>query len=1244
MKCIKAGRIRTILILFILFITSLIFTSMIYAFDAPRIYVKELNINKTSFNAGDSISGDFLMWNTTDGIAADLDYKISLIKDRQVFGEQIFPVSEQIYPDKTYKQNFTYAIPANISSGRYIMMIRLYMKTGMPLNWGEKEITISGNDNMLRIINAKLMQGDKEFGVGVGVNFDPNEDPPKAVFSADNPSDKSIEYDLKVIVYAVQSNMEEKESFSAKKGILSSKQNKDFSITLPKYDTSGTYLAKIAFYENNILVSNEESFRWVIKGPSARILKVESGEDFFQKDKIVKITVDFVGPSDGSSLEGANLTVSIFGKDGKVMASSNRDIRPGSNVSSEFFDLMPSADVLSPRIEAKIVKDGKVLDSYTTEIKTAGDTDESVVPIQSQENESSRIEIFSLVLIMILLLVFIIILKFFENKKIFMFILLTISFAAGMGIFYAVKINNTLVEAEGLDDLAIIWNEPINDSVYNFGGNISFSGEANVAMCINGVSSLSAESYICDRDDGSGNCVQTDPGDFVSVIPKGLVRIKEGATDYVYVLDAGGRVMKYKESNFGAAGTIPAPVAVLGGSGSGNRQFKDPNSIIYDSVSGYIYVADTGNNRIVKFNPSDFAGTWRTVGADRVTKINLQWIESPAGSGNWVQDHGTGYNPLSPPLVTISGGGGGSGATAEAMVTGSGKVWAINVTNVGSGYLWDPNITIARPAVGKTAHAYATRGFTSPISVFYDSAGAYLYVTERGSNNRIVRFKPSNISGTFRAFGNGWGVGKGYFRSPGAVFYDKSTDGGVAGAGYIYVAGGWGSQIIRFKAANMTGTWQKIGADSLTTIRVDNGGSGYTSIPIVAISGGGAITNATATATLGTGADSDKVVSITVDTGGMGYTSEPSVAINGGGGSGATATTWDIRSFAGSGVGQFGNPKGVYYDSGTDYIYVSGGDSVVRVKATGNMISGSRVNPVTDWTDFGEYGSGTGRFNLVRGTIYNSATENIYTADEGNYRVVKLKEAEEFATATAIISGGAVTDINITDKGEGYTSVPVVTISGGGGSGATAVVDKIAGKKVRSIAITNGGSGYTSAPTVTISKIGDWSEIDFTPPTSNPDFFPYRIDTTVPVSFSAPFALGPSGEAFAKVIVRAVDGEDNFYETESYAPIFITTPPPTYTVSGNIFIDVNKNKLKDGGESNYAAAAPTITINPNVGTINTLANGTYTITNLPAGTYTVSYTSLSAGYFMVWPKPPSFQVTVGPSCNVVNSATGGECY
>jgi len=62
---------------------------------------------------------------------------------------------------------------------------------------------------------------------------------------------------------------------------------------------------------------------------------------------------------------------------------------------------------------------------------------------------------------------------------------------------------------------------------------------------------------------------------------------------------------------------------------------------------------------------------------------------------------------------------------------------------------------------------------------------------------------------------------------------------------------------------------------------------------------------------------------------------------------------------------------------------------------------------------------------------------------------------------------GQVVSITMTTGGSGYASQPTVTITGGGGSGASAVAH-MSGTMVESVVLTSGGTGYTSDPTVII--------------------------------------------------------------------------------------------------------------------------------------------------------------------------------
>lgn len=102
------------------------------------------------------------------------------------------------------------------------------------------------------------------------------------------------------------------------------------------------------------------------------------------------------------------------------------------------------------------------------------------------------------------------------------------------------------------------------------------------------------------------------------------------------------------------------------------------------------------------------------------------------------------------------------------------------------------------------------------------------------------------------------------------------------------------------------------------------------------------------------------------------------------------------------------------------------------------------------------------------------------------------------------------------------------------------------------------------------------------------------------------------------------------------------TLPPSNAITGNVYIDANKNGTKDAGESNYSGA---ITLTSSRGTVTTNTNGTYSIANINPGAVTVSYTSLPTDYSLTYPlngPPPSFGLTTGAGCNT-NGANGASC-
>ena len=97
----------------------------------------------------------------------------------------------------------------------------------------------------------------------------------------------------------------------------------------------------------------------------------------------------------------------------------------------------------------------------------------------------------------------------------------------------------------------------------------------------------------------------------------------------------------------------------------------------------------------------------------------------------------------------------------------------------------------------------------------------------------------------------------------------------------------------------------------------------------------------------------------------------------------------------------------------------------------------------------------------------------VVTASSGSLvnQITRTASAGTQATATAALSNinsGALTgNLNITNGGAGYKTVPSVTISGGGGTGGSATVTVNANEIITQITLS-GGENYTSAPTITI--------------------------------------------------------------------------------------------------------------------------------------------------------------------------------
>ena len=122
---------------------------------------------------------------------------------------------------------------------------------------------------------------------------------------------------------------------------------------------------------------------------------------------------------------------------------------------------------------------------------------------------------------------------------------------------------------------------------------------------------------------------------------------------------------------------------------------------------------------------------------------------------------------------------------------------------------------------------------------------------------------------------------------------------------------------------------------------------------------------------------------------------------------------------------------------------------------------GTWVNGVSVWS---YKSSNTKTFGPITSISINAAGQ-LY--DAASPPAITLSGGGGSGATAEVVVNGSVSNIEVESGGSGYTSSPLVSIVGGGGSGAsaTAIITK---GSVSNILITDGGTGYTSQPQITI--------------------------------------------------------------------------------------------------------------------------------------------------------------------------------
>tara|TARA_R110000796_G_scaffold252584_1_gene388172 strand:- start:47315 stop:51787 length:4473 start_codon:yes stop_codon:yes gene_type:complete len=254
---------------------------------------------------------------------------------------------------------------------------------------------------------------------------------------------------------------------------------------------------------------------------------------------------------------------------------------------------------------------------------------------------------------------------------------------------------------------------------------------------------------------------------------------------------------------------------------------------------------------------------------------------------------------------------------------------------------------------------------------------------------------------------------------------------------------------------------------SVTDIKMIEKGSGYTTVPVVTVSGGGIEVAAVPDQTsLATGP-------INTSSAGSGYLNAPAVQFSNPNAEQAIATAEIGSGGSLSGIQIVNGGKGY---SSTPTVIIQGG-GIKAAQATAYL----EVSGITIGTKGTGYSQAKPPVVSIQSGGGSGATAEATVADDGSISVQLISSGQGYTsvptvsieapasgtTATATVTMALHKEIQLTSGGFGYTSVPEVTIAGG--STANAIVQK---GQITKIQVTQAGQGYTTPPAAVITGGG----------------------------------------------------------------------------------------------------------------------------------------------------------------------------
>lgn len=344
-----------------------------------------ITVNSTNNN---TIKGNLNFENGFLDTIPNLYYQVTLVPKKtteNIGGIVAYTISKPIY---TIKSQTTQSLPfelislPNIPSGDYELQALVGTVSKPILINNSVTLTLTGNSTYFEVAadSCAVVSDNKSYDTNIAPPFNPQQ-APVARCTLINTQNKTVvatqnvAYAVRTITANPEADIKQIKNNTA----ISFRPNerKEVFFSLPALETPQVYSALAMLVdENNNPLSTNISFRWTVRGPSARISTVSLNNNYYQKGDTANVGVAVSSsmdifwrengtPQEGTSLQQPQLQATITDEQGIVCGTKEHQL-PTLEGNAMVWPIQTinvpiTRECTNPKVEVKLLDQGKIL-------------------------------------------------------------------------------------------------------------------------------------------------------------------------------------------------------------------------------------------------------------------------------------------------------------------------------------------------------------------------------------------------------------------------------------------------------------------------------------------------------------------------------------------------------------------------------------------------------------------------------------------------------------------------------------------------------------------------------------------------------------------------------------------------------------------------------------------------------------------------------------------------------------------